>query len=205
MRRFFLFFTLALLLAHSGVPAVAETIQQDRRIEEENRESLQPTTPTPPAPITGVSTQPPSAPVPQPLQPVYVVMLAQKRIAFGYDAAKSIVILLGIDEECIDLDSQMRYLQEQKLLPPRLQQSFDPMQPLRKGVAAYLFARALKLDGGLVLHLFGPSERYAVKELVFQSMMSQGHVNDLVSGAELVQLMSQAATYLAKRVSTQSP
>lgn len=203
MRRSFLF-TLALLLARSGVPAGAQTVQQDRRIEEEKRESLKPTVATLTPPLA-VPTQLPSPPVPQPFQPLYFAMLAQKRIAYGYDAAKSLVILLGVDEEYLDLTSQVRYLQEQQLLPPRLQQSFDPMQPLRKGVAAYLFSRALKLDGGLMLHLFGRSERYAVKELVFQGFMSTGHVNDLVSGTELVQLMSQAAAYLAQRVSKRGP
>ena len=104
------------------------------------------------------------------------------------------------DEELIDLDSQVAYLRENGLLSKRFREGFDPMEPLRKGPAAYMFLRALGIRGGIVLHLFGPGERYALKELVFQGMMSPGHVNDLVSGAELVQMMSQAAAYKVQRM-----
>jgi hypothetical protein len=34
-----------------------------------------------------------------------------------------------------------------------------------------------------------------LKELAFQGIMAPGHVHDLVSGEELVQIMSQAAQY----------
>lgn len=121
--------------------------------------------------------------------------LIEKRIAYHYDAAKSIVILMGMDEELIDLDSQGAYLREKGMLSGRFREGFDPMAPLRKGPAAYMFLKALGIRGGIVLHLFGPSERYALKELVFQGIVSPGHVNDLVSGGELVQIMSQAAQY----------
>jgi hypothetical protein len=183
----------------SGI-AGAQTTQQDRRIEEEKREELKPTLTAGPAAPPKPTQKETAPPVPQPFEPIYFMSLIEKRIAYHYDAAKSIVILMGVDEERIDLESQVAYLQEKGLLSGRFREGFDPMAPLRKGPVAYMFLRALGIRGGIVLRFFGPSERYALKELAFQGIISPGHVNDIVSGVELVQIMSQAAAYKAQRL-----
>ena len=188
--------TLSFLLVGQG--ANAQTLQQDRRIEEEKREELKPTVPPP-----GVAAAPPqpvgAPPVPQPIAPLYFAMLAQQRVVFRYDMAKAITILMGVDEERIDLNSQVAYLQQQGFLPKQKARAFDPMQPLRKGEAAYVFLRALGMRGGVALHVLGPTERYALKELAFRGFMAPGHVRDLISGDEFVQLMTQAAQYQTLR------
>lgn len=181
-----------MLWAHG---ATAQTIQQDRRIEEEKRETLKPTVGPPPTSELPGPKPGADAPVPVPLKELYFAQLVQKRVTFGYDAAKTITILMGVDEEYLDLTAQVAYLQHHGFLPRRFRQSFDPMQPLRKGLVAYMFHQALGIRGGLALRLFGPSERYALKELAFQGVMAPGHVNDLITGEELVQLMTYAAQY----------
>ncbi|MBI4436535.1 MAG: hypothetical protein HY590_03880 [Candidatus Omnitrophica bacterium] len=185
------FLILLLLWSESGE---TQTLQQDRRIEEGKRESLKPTLVTPqPAPAIKPPEKPP---VPEPLKEIYFINLLPKKIVYRYDAAKSIVILMGVDDEYIALEAQIAYLKEKNFLHKRFEkESFDPMEPLRRGTAAYIFYKALGMKGGIALHLFGPTERYALKELVFQGIMSPGHVNDLLSGQELVQIMSQAARY----------
>lgn len=131
--------------------------------------------------------------------------LLQKRIAFNYDAAKAIIILMGVDEEYLDLNAQAAYLKDAGFLPNRLRDSFDPMQPLRRGLAAYMFQHALKIRGGIAWHLFGPTQRYALKELVHRGIMADGHAQDLISGEELVQIMSQVAQRKAKPPSAITP
>lgn len=189
---------LALLLLLVGEGANAQTLQQDRRIEEEKREELKPTVPPPGVPAAPA--RPVGAPpVPQPIAPLYFAMLAQQRVVFRYDMAKAITVLMGVDEEYIDLNSQVAYLQTKGFLPKQNAQTFDPMLPLRKGEAAYVFLQALGLRGGAALHVLGPTERYALKELAFRGFMAPGHVRDLISGDEFVQLMTQAAQHQAKR------
>lgn len=198
MYRYLVLAAVGFLLFESIV--FAQNVQQDRRIEEEKREELKPTL-APAQPSEPRPTQKEVAPpVPQPFEPIYFMNLVQQRIAYHYDAAKSIAILMEVDEEMIDLDAQAAYLREKGFLSRRFRKGFDPMAPLRKGPAAYLFLRALGIRGGIVLHLLGPSERYALKEMVFQGILSPGHVNDLISGAELVQIMSQAAAYRVQRL-----
>jgi hypothetical protein len=194
-------FPAALLISLSSTEGWAQqTDQQDRRIEEEKRESLKPTLATPPPPTPGKERAMPELPVPLPSAAAFFSSLAPKHVTFRYDAAKAIVILMGVDEQYIDLSAQVAYLGANRLLPRRFQTTFDPMAPLRKGLFAYMVYQALDLHGGIALHLFGPTERLALKELVFQGLMSPGHVHDLVSGQELVQVMSQAARYKLARV-----
>ena len=183
---------LLICLAPWGPAVQGETLQQERRIEEEKRESLKPIVILPP-PAAAPAALAAEQPVPLPIKQLYLAMLVPKRIAFNYDAAKAIVILMDVDEEHLDLTAQVAYLKERGFVPRRLQQTFDPMAPLRRGVAAHMFHRALGIRGGLAWHLFGPTERYALKELVFRGIMASGHPHDLISGAELVQIMSLVA------------
>jgi len=196
------FLLLGLLLAAQTVEA--QPLPRDRRVEEEKRSSLRPTLAVPRTPAAPEATKG-EPPVPWPLEALYFANLAEARIAHNYDAAKSIVILMGVDQDYIDLSSQVAYLRDSGFLPRHARRPFDPMQPLRKGVAAHLFQRALGIRGGLALHVLGSSERYALKELVFQGLMSPGYVHDLVSGAELVQIMDLAAAYRLKRRPTRAP
>lgn len=189
MKKIFIF-----LICIIGLPSLlsAETQEEKRRVEEEKREVLRPSE----AHITEAK------PAPQPLAPIdliYFTELMPKRIAYRYDACKALVVLMGVEDEYIDLDSQVAFLREKNLLPKRLESEFDPMQPLRRGLTAYMLCKALNIKGGITLSIFGVSERYALNELAFQGIMSSGNANDIVSGDELVLATMQAADYLAKK------
>ena len=206
MRSSLLLVGLALLVGAQSVGA--QSREQDRRIEERKREELRQSTPALPAASSVIA--PPTevevpAPIPEVLETLYFASLMGKRIAYRYDAIMGILIVLGVQEDYLDLDSQVAFLQREGLLPPRYRKSFDPMQPLRRGLVAYMFQQALDIRGGIALHLFGPSERYAMKELGFQGIMSPGLTSDLVSGGELVQIITQAANYQAARLAKQQP
>ncbi len=172
---------------------MAQTQEGDRRIEEEKRKSLQPSeVQIPGETVSG----------PKPLAPIdiiYFIELTPKRVTFRYDVCKALVVLMGVEDEYIDLDSQVTFLRENHLLPGRFKSEFDPMKPLRKGLTAYMFCKALDIKGGVSLRLFGMSERYAIQELAFKGIMSSGNVNDILSGDELISALTQAASYMAKK------
>lgn len=181
-------------------PLIAQTAEEDRRVEERKREDLQPSEIS--IPIEKKEAPRPKAPI-APIDLVYFAELMPRRITFGYDACKALVVLMGVEDEYIDLDAQVAFLREKNLLPKKFESEFDPMEPLRKGLVAYMFCKALEIKGGLTLSIFGMSQRYAIKELVFQGIMSSGNVNDIVSGEELVLIITQAADYMAKRQQAQ--
>ncbi len=172
---------------------MAETAEENRRVEEEKRESLRPT--------EGRKAKEKKAILP-PLDPIDLLFFTElmvKRVAFRYDACKALVVLMGVEDQYIDLGSQIAFLRNENLLPKIFEKEFDPTKPLRKGLTAYMFCKALDIKGGVLLRLLGMSERYTLKELVYQGMMSSGNVKDIVSGEELVSILNRASDFMGKK------
>lgn len=188
---------LIILLLHSLVfPSsllVAEMREEKRRIEEEKRKDLLPEKIQP-------SKQHRKMPIKfAPDDLLYFSGLLPKKVTFRYDACKTLVVLLEVKDQYIDLDSQIIFLKERNFLPKKFEKEFNPMEPLRKGLLAYMLYSALEMRGGISLTLFGRSERYSLKELVFQGIMSEGNTKDIVSGEELFSITIQALNYMEKK------
>lgn len=197
---------ISLLVGAAAGFVAAQSREQDRRIEENKRDDLKVTTPSVTTTLSNVpalSNRTPPRPDPDALKPLYFASLIGKRVIYRYDAIKGVLIVLGLDDKYISLDSQVAFMQKEGLLPPRYRESFDPTQPLRRGLTAYMFQRALKIRGGIMLSLTGSTERYAMKELGFRGIISPGLVNDLFSGQELIQTITQSADYHAKHLAKQ--
>ena len=107
---------------------------------------------------------------------------------------------MGVENKYIDLNSQIAFLKENRFLPKKIAQDFKPTEPLRKGLAAYIFYKALGLKGGIIIRVFGSTQRYALKELAYQGIMPSGNVNDIVSGDELISTLTRAANYLSEKI-----
>ncbi len=187
---------LVILVAFIIFPSLllAQTPEQARRIEEQKRENLRP---------TEGQTSKVKKKTPPPLDPIDLVYFAElmlKKITYRYDISKAIVILMGVENQFIDLGSQITFLKNENILPKKFdKKEFDVTKPLRKGLTAYMFCKALKIKGGILLTLFGVNQRYALKELVHQGVMSSGNVKDVVSGEELVLILTRAGIYMAKK------
>ena len=61
-----------------------------------------------------------------------------------------------------------------------------------------MLCRALNLRGGLWIRLFGLSQRYALKELTYEGIMLPGATNEIVSGRELIFMLTQSAQYITE-------
>ena len=131
------------------------------------------------------------------LDTFYFTEMALRKVTYRYDICKALVVLKGVENQYIDLDSQIAFLKTERLLPRRFQKDFDPMQPLRKGLAAFILRKALNIKGGVFLHIFTSSERLSINELVYQGVMSAGNTNDIVSGDELTNIVMRAANFMA--------
>ena len=132
-------------------------------------------------------------------QNVYFSELLTKKVAGLSDAYQTLVILMGADSRFRDIDSQFDFLKGEGIIPGNINKGSDHDAPLRKGVAAYMFAKTMDIKGGITLRVFGLNERYAFKELVYQEIMNPGNVNDVTSGPELILTLTQAADYMVSR------
>jgi len=189
MRKLIFLFIFCLFLPS---PTIAQTARDERWIEEEKRESLRATETEileeehkkiPPTDLIGLS---------------YFEDLLSRRVASCSDALKTIIILLGVEDQYKEPESQISFLNEKNIIPKGIVKDFNPSQPLRKGLAAYMFCKVLKIKGGFWMRIFGLNQRYALKELVYEGIIFPGTVKDIVSGRELILILTKSAEYLTK-------
>lgn len=171
----------------------AQSVQDSRRIEEEKRESLNPTE------TRTYQAAPDLKPQERSIEFDYLQELFSKKTARLSDAAKVLTILLGAKEKDSDFESQLAFLRGNGILSEKLIKEPAADMPLRKGVAAYLFSQALDIKGGIWLRLFGMSQRYALRELVYEGIMRQGSVNEILKGEELVSMFINAVDFLTRK------
>ncbi|MCK5504751.1 MAG: hypothetical protein KAJ10_06290 [Thermodesulfovibrionia bacterium] len=172
---------------------LAETAEERRRIEEEKRDELR-SSEGHPLKQQEEKTLPLSF-----VDRIYFAELMTRKISYRYDASKIFVLLMGVENQYIDMDSQIIFLKEKNFLPKKFEADFSPREPLRKGLFAYMLYKALDVKGGITLSLFGVSERYALKELVYQGILASGNENDILTGEELVSTTMRAAEFISKK------
>ncbi len=178
--------------------------EDDRRIEEQKRNKLKSTEVHRPLKESKPSKV---APPISEADFTYIAQLPARQVTYGYDLAKLLVILDGVESDYVDLSSQVKYMKEKKLLPQRLHKDFDPLKPLRRGLVAYTLRKVLDVKGGIFLRIFRNSERYALMELTYEGIMSSGNTQEIISGDELssaitnaINRMGGAITRLCSRI-----
>ena len=189
-------FAVLIVLSFTSV-ALPQTQVQTRRVEENKRKDLQATENLK---SRGLEQPPSSASTPMsPLDRMYFFELMTKKITYHYDLCKIISLLLEKENEYITLDAQIMLLKENRFLPHRLiKEDFSPQELLRRGIAAYVFTKALGIKGGWSVRVIGLREHNAINELVYEGIMPAGNARDILSGEELISIFTQAVKYRKK-------
>jgi len=168
----------------------AATTEAERRIEEEKRESLS-------ISEAVIAVKDEDVLLEDEVNDIYFEALLPRKVTYISDAFKILVILLGVENKYADFESQKDFLIERQVVPQKIQIQNDPYFPLRKGTLSFMICRTLGIKGGLHLRVFPKSERYSLKELEYLGIVKNGYVNDLVSGEELIKILTRSADYLA--------
>jgi len=171
----------------------AQTIQDQRRVEQEKREQLRPSENRL---IERRELLPEEA---ETSQQTYFRNLFSKKTATLSDAYTVMLILMAQELPGQSFTDQRDFLKNKNILPADIQKKDNPREPLRKGTMAYMLCKLLDIRGGIWMRLFGITPRYSLRELVYDEIMLPGHPNELVSGKELIFTTTQAANYLAEQ------
>jgi hypothetical protein len=190
MKRIALFLLLFLSLCRISQ---AQSIEVRRRIEEEKRQDLAPSE------FYRAKIEETSLPDAGSGQEAYFTELLAKETADLSDACRTIVLLMGMNDQFSDRQARFNFLKEEGIIPKNIDADSDHSMSLRKGVIAYMLAKTIDIKGGITLRIFGVNQRYAFKELVYEQIMYPGNVSDIISGQELILTLTQAADYLASR------
>lgn len=75
-----------------------------------------------------------------------------------------------------------------------LSKKFDGLenQAITRGQLASILAKLLKVKGGVMMQLFGPIPRYALKEMVALRIFPQSSTQQVLNGAQLLEIMGKA-------------
>lgn len=185
--------TAILILLSLCQVSLAQSPEDKRRVEEEKRGDLRLSEFY--LPDSQVITRPAD----KSNENAYFAQLLTKEIASLSDAYQTLVILMGVSDQFSNLDSQYDFLMKNGIVLESIGTKMNYNEPLRKGAAAYMFATAMKIKGGIILRSLGLNQRYAFKELVYQEIMFPGNVHDVMSGQELILTLTQAADYMTKK------
>lgn len=127
----------------------------------------------------------------------YFREIADRKVTTINDGCKVITMFLRLDKEYPDFNSQFQMLKYKGIVPYNLEA--QPDVPLRKGVLAYMVAKALGIKGGVIMRLFGVSQRYALKECVFLDLMMEENAREIVEGKELIGVLLRMEKYQEER------
>ena len=125
-------------------------------------------------------------------------VVGRKAVSLG-DGCQLIMHLLELEDKHPHFESQMEFLKANDVVKKSI---LDKPQdvPLQRGELAYMLCKTLKLKGGFKARLLGMNERFAMEELTHWEIMREGHKLDLVTGQELVIIMTQAAQHILSRM-----
>lgn len=104
-------------------------------------------------------------------------------------------LLLFFDGEVTKTTYQerVRELKVRRWLPDGFDE--DPDVAVRRGVVAVALARALDIDGGVVMRVTGPNPRYATREVVYLNLFPPSTEHQTFTGAQFVGVIGRAEDY----------
>jgi hypothetical protein len=118
---------------------------------------------------------------------------SQERVSEN-DAMRGILFLTDGNDSTTTFEQRVKMLAERKVVDASWE--FGSHRPITKGRLAYMVYQACKVRGGVILTLIGPSQRYCLRELEYQKLMSEGTIYTDVTGMEYVAVLTRADSYL---------
>ena len=119
--------------------------------------------------------------------------LAEQPVTSNDDAFHALLLFTDGADPAADYAGRVQALKAKALLPASFDQPAN--RALDRGTFSVALAKALNVRGGIVMSLFGPTRRYATKELEFASVYPSSSPNQTFSGSEFLAVMSRAEEY----------
>lgn len=128
--------------------------------------------------------------------PEFIDRLSSQRAVSENDAMRGILMLVhGKDEQAT---FEQRVSQMRALKCADSTWDFDANRPITRGKLAYMVYQAVHVQGGVILTLTGPSQRYCARELHFQGIMASDIATTQISGGEFIAILDRADAYKNK-------
>jgi hypothetical protein len=127
--------------------------------------------------------------------------LAGKPVTSNDEALHGLLLYMDGKDDSPDYPARIAALKRRKMLP--LGWYEPPTAAVKRGTVAVAVMRMLNEKGGVTTRLFGPSPRYAVRELMFLNVYPHSTPNQTFSGNEFVGIIGACEDY--QRGSAETP
>lgn len=119
--------------------------------------------------------------------------LPERRVASNDEAFHALLLFIDGADPAADYDTRVQAMRDRKMLPAAFNGTAG--EAVKRGTLAVALARALEVKGGLSMRLFGPTPRYAVRELQYAGLFPQSSPQQTFSGPELLGIIARAEDF----------
>lgn len=119
--------------------------------------------------------------------------LAERHVTSNDEAFHGLLLYVDGKDDSADYSQRVALLKSRGMLPANF--SGPSHQAVDRGILAVCIVKVLNIKGGLFLHLFPQSQRYAVRELVFDGVYPTSSPNQTFSGTEFVGVVGKMEDY----------
>lgn len=119
--------------------------------------------------------------------------LADKPQTSNDEAFHGLLLYTDGEDPAENYEQRVQTLKQRKMLPSRFSAAAD--DAVKRGDVAVAIVRILDIKGGLTMRVFGPSPRYAVRELTYETIFPPSSPHQTFSGAEFVGIIGRVEDY----------
>ncbi len=113
------------------------------------------------------------------------------------EAMHGLLLLVDGQDPSADYAARVQTLRERGLLAGDFQGQAD--EAVRRGTVAVVLVKALDIEGGVMMRLLGPVDRYAVRELNYLNIFPPSSPHQTFSGAQFVAVVGRVEDYQRSR------
>jgi hypothetical protein len=130
---------------------------------------------------------------PQSAQLAFWRDLATRKVVCNDDAFHGLLLFLDSTDPNADYNARVTSLKSRKLIPADF--NADSTAAVNRGTLAYAVVQALHIQGGWALTLFGPTPRYALRELINMNLFPRSSPEQGLSGGEFLGIIGRVEDY----------
>jgi hypothetical protein len=119
--------------------------------------------------------------------------LATRKVTSNDDAFHGVLLYSDNHDDSKTYDDRVSTLKSRGLLPASFSEPAN--EAISRGTLAVMIVKMVGIKGGWVMHVFGPSPRYAVKELVYDGLYPPSSPQQTFSGTEFVGIIGKIDDY----------
>jgi hypothetical protein len=115
--------------------------------------------------------------------------LAEQPVTSNDDAFHGLLLYIDGNDPATDYPGRVAALRSKKLLPDDFKG--EATDAIQRGTLAVAIVQALHIKGGWAMHAFGPTPRYATRELQFLELYPLSSPTQTFTGSEFLGIMGK--------------